>query len=265
MVIDSLGNVGIGIVAPTSKFHINGTSASFLNLTSFLAPSMTNNQKNYHWFGKSTAAIEGFNFVYNENSTAANRYFSIQDNNTLPGASTGSLVFSNSRIGINNLTPSAPFALDIGGSLVAGTNAGFKGYINTWAANGETPAGALFGTYSDGSVVLFPSLVNVQSGLKVVIAYYHASTVKSAVEVANGTNSLLLMKGSGNVGIGTTTPAASAVLDIVSTTKGFLPPRMTTTQKNAIATPAEGLVVYDLTLHKLCIYTGAAWEVITSL
>ncbi len=36
-----------------------------------------------------------------------------------------------------------------------------------------------------------------------------------------------------NVGIGTTTPAASAQLDVSSATKGFLPPRMTTTQRNA--------------------------------
>jgi len=40
---------------------------------------------------------------------------------------------------------------------------------------------------------------------------------------------------------------------------------MTTTQKNAISTPAEGLVLYDTTLNKLCVYTGAAWETITSV
>ncbi|MFT4801086.1 MAG: hypothetical protein ACI93N_000851, partial [Flavobacteriaceae bacterium] len=48
------------------------------------------------------------------------------------------------------------------------------------------------------------------------------------------------------VGIGTTTPDASAVLEIESTTKGFLLPRMTLAQINAIATPAEGLMVYCL-------------------
>ena len=57
---------------------------------------------------------------------------------------------------------------------------------------------------------------------------------------------------------------ASAILQADSTTKGFLPPRMTTTQKNAMATPAAGLVVYDTTLNKLCVYT-TAWETITSL
>jgi len=40
---------------------------------------------------------------------------------------------------------------------------------------------------------------------------------------------------------------------------------MTTTQKNAVATPAAGLVVFDTTLGKLCVYTGSAWQTITSV
>jgi hypothetical protein len=58
--------------------------------------------------------------------------------------------------------------------------------------------------------------------------------------------------------------SASAFLQIDSTTQGFLPPRMTTTQKNAISSPATGLMVFDTTLGKVCVYTGAAWETITS-
>ncbi|MFA4902878.1 MAG: hypothetical protein WC600_09045 [Desulfobaccales bacterium] len=68
----------------------------------------------------------------------------------------------------------------------------------------------------------------------------------------------------GSVGIGTTSPSAAALLHLSSTTKGFLPPAMATAQKNAIGTPPAGLVVYDSTLNKLCVYTGAAWETITS-
>lgn len=68
----------------------------------------------------------------------------------------------------------------------------------------------------------------------------------------------------GNVIIGTNVRTASAILSIASTTQGFLPPRMTTAQKNAIATPAAGLVVYDTDLNKLCVYT-TAWETITSV
>jgi hypothetical protein len=60
-------------------------------------------------------------------------------------------------------------------------------------------------------------------------------------------------------------PPASAEMAVTSTTRGFLPPRMTTTQKNAISTPATGLVLYDTTLNKLAVYTGSAWETVTSL
>jgi hypothetical protein len=69
----------------------------------------------------------------------------------------------------------------------------------------------------------------------------------------------------GNLTIGGSTIDASSQLEVRSVTKGFLPPRMTTTQKNAIASPASGLVVYDTTLGKLCVRGAAAWETITSL
>jgi hypothetical protein len=51
----------------------------------------------------------------------------------------------------------------------------------------------------------------------------------------------------------------SSILSLDSTTKGFLPPRMTTTQKNAIASPATGLQVYDTTLNQMSYYNGTTW------
>lgn len=47
------------------------------------------------------------------------------------------------------------------------------------------------------------------------------------------------------VGVGTTTPDASAQMDITSTNKGFLIPRMTLAQRNDISSPASGLLVYQ--------------------
>ena len=58
---------------------------------------------------------------------------------------------------------------------------------------------------------------------------------------------------------------ASAILTATSTTRGFLPPRMTTVQKAAIGAPLAGLIVYDTNLAKLCVWTGAAWETVTSV
>ena len=66
------------------------------------------------------------------------------------------------------------------------------------------------------------------------------------------------------VGIGIATPAASAQLDVTSTTKGFLPPRMTTTQRNAISTPATGLVIFNTTTNGLEFKSSSGWVSLTT-
>jgi len=63
-----------------------------------------------------------------------------------------------------------------------------------------------------------------------------------------------------NVGIGTATPDGSAKLDIVSTGSGLLIPRMTAAQKNAIATPATGLLIYQTNAPAgFYYYDGSQW------
>tara|TARA_R110000824_G_scaffold44960_1_gene130503 strand:+ start:58 stop:1593 length:1536 start_codon:yes stop_codon:yes gene_type:complete len=61
------------------------------------------------------------------------------------------------------------------------------------------------------------------------------------------------------VGIGAAPNEASAILEIETTTRGFLPPRMNTTQQNAISSPAAGLMLYNTTTNKLMVYNGSAW------
>jgi hypothetical protein len=69
---------------------------------------------------------------------------------------------------------------------------------------------------------------------------------------------------SGGVYVNTSSVSASAILQADSTTKGFLPPRMTSVERNAIGTLVAGLMVYDTTTNKLYVYTNA-WEQITSI
>jgi hypothetical protein len=62
------------------------------------------------------------------------------------------------------------------------------------------------------------------------------------------------------IGIGSTNPPhASAALDVNSTTKGFLVPRMTTAQRNAIASPSIGLQIFDTTTNSFWYFNGTAW------
>jgi hypothetical protein len=68
----------------------------------------------------------------------------------------------------------------------------------------------------------------------------------------------------GNIGIGATNPTSSAKLEVSSTTSGFLPPRMTTSQRNLISSPVAGLMIYNTNSNKLNFYNGAAWQEVTS-
>ncbi len=79
--------------------------------------------------------------------------------------------------------------------------------------------------------------------------------------ILSGTNTY---NTTGNVGIGTATPNASALLDLTSTTKAFLPPRMTTAQRNAISPVTAGLVIYNTTINQLETYTGSGWSALYS-
>lgn len=67
------------------------------------------------------------------------------------------------------------------------------------------------------------------------------------------------------VGIGTTTPHASSQLEISSTIGGLLIPRMTQAQRTAIASPANGLLVYQTDASTgFWYYNGASWTTFTS-
>ncbi|MFZ1676209.1 MAG: FG-GAP repeat protein [Saprospiraceae bacterium] len=61
------------------------------------------------------------------------------------------------------------------------------------------------------------------------------------------------------VGVGTNAPASSSIIDIQSTAKGALLPRMTTMQRKAIVGPVTGLMVFDLDKQAIYIYDGAKW------
>ena len=119
------------------------------------------------------------------------------------------------------------------------------------------------GTISPSSVLdvvsanAVTALTVTQSGVGDILDIKDGST--SVFKIVDGGNVTI----AGSVGIGGAS-AASAALDITSTTKGFLPPRMTTAQRDAIASPATGLVIYNTSTNKLNFYNGTAWEQVTS-
>ena len=148
-----------------------------------------------------------------------------------------------------------------GASLLFAKTRGASATDLTAAANGDTIGSVSFGG-SDGTAI------QARGGFTGFIdGAVSAGNVPTAFSITTGTTSgteRMRITSAGLMGIGTGTPASSAIVDVTSTTLGFKFPVMTTTQKNAIVGPVAGLVIFDSTLAKLCVYSGSAWQTITS-
>ena len=162
-------------------------------------------------------------------------------------------------VGVGISTPSARLHIKGSGSTSATTSLLVQNSAGTEMlkvrddGNIAIFTGRIFDGVNNEKAFYFDGNTNVASNYQSVsLRVYDGTAYASGLEVV----------GSGSesrVGIGTTSPNASAKLQLDSTTKGFLPPRMTTTQKNAISAIA-GLVVYDSTTNKLQCYNGSTWN-----
>ena len=139
-------------------------------------------------------------------------------------------------------------------------------------------AGTIGGTITKGSTLyLFGVYPTTSTGGTVTFTEYAGLRIGNLTEwtggpLPNNTVSLTNRWGiyqegdtdpnyfAGSVGIGVATNDASAKLQVDSTTKGFLPPRMTNVQMNAIVSPAAGLIVYNTTDNKHYGYNGTTWN-----
>lgn len=68
----------------------------------------------------------------------------------------------------------------------------------------------------------------------------------------------------GNIGIGTSTPDNSAILDVSSSNKGVLYPRLSTPERDAITSPAIGLIIFNKDCETLNIFTSIGWKPINT-
>ena len=160
----------------------------------------------------------------------------------------------------------------VGVTCLAGSNAGLNsphtGQIIALRVSTQSQAvGAGFtwrgtGAATYSSAVIDP-IINQQAGATGnVFGIDYNPTLTSLL----GAHYAMLIR-SGQVGIGTATPAASALVDITSTTSGLLPPRMTTAQRDAIASPADGLIIFctdctatDASTGVSQTYSSSAWR-----
>jgi hypothetical protein len=156
---------------------------------------------------------------------------------------------------------------NIGITQASSSSNGFLSSIDWNTFNGKQNTITLTTTGTSGAATLVGATLNIPQYQSVLtnpvtgtgtINYLSKFTGTSAIG-----NSLLFDNGSG-VGLGTASINASALFQMDSTTRGFLPPRMTAAQRGAISAPADGLLVIQTDgVRGLYIYINSTWRAVT--
>ena len=171
----------------------------------------------------------------------------------------------NTAVGYNsgfNITTSSQNALLGYESLSNNTTGNYNIAIGSSAGrfiSGLSTANVLCGS-SIFIGALTQALANNQTN-QIVIGHSAVGLGSNSVVLGNDSITKTALKG--QIAIGTTSPVTTAKVQIDSTNQGFLPPRMTTAQMNAIVSPAVGLTIYNTDLSTICFYT-TAWQKVTS-
>lgn len=267
-----IGNNAIGNGTNTVTIGDTTVTENYLNCslklnaaTKTYATGNLTNQKFSELFSNTAAFVgastitNSFNLYVNEvtagtNATITNNYGIGCTNLYIKSRSTST---SNKALHVRNTAQSSDFLYVRGdgytfiGDVQVGNGLG-SGTFHVYGNQGQTSD--IVRIFSANSVNIF----EFRQASNNALMYLRSSTGTLGVQLtgqSGGTNYI-----DGVVSIGSTTSVTSAVMNVDSTTKGFLPPRMTTTQKNAIATPAAGLIVYDTTTNKACCYDGTIWN-----
>jgi hypothetical protein len=232
---------GVGTSAPGSPLEINSASLGFGSTIASFASTIQD--VGIGIASSNASAQTSIRFFHPTNSYRIWMYggSNLAFVNTYNGSVPQFTMFGSGNFGIGTGTTDAGFKLNVNGTArvqgaltVLGNGTIFSSTNNTWFHSAS--GGTQIIDYYNGFVFQNAGQVNIKASFSGNIRF-----LRDCIFGTDGANN------------------ASAQLQIDSTTKGFLPPRMTTTQRNAIASPAAGLMVYDTTLNAMFYFNGTIW------
>jgi hypothetical protein len=241
-------SVGVGTNAPHASAMLDVTSTT----KGILLPRMTSAQRT------AIASPAAGLMVYETTSASTwiyngSGWVQLGSGGASPWIASGNNIYnSNSgNVGIGTSTNiNAPLTIK-GNTIITYTNG------NDLVNGGNLAVLKLMGANTGSGVVYF---LKPDSSIGATISY---SSFNNNLQLRQGVNNgQLTLDDNGNVGIGTSSPVASAALHINSTTKGLLIPRMTTADRFNITSPANGLMVFDTDYGQIYQYANSGWKTI---
>lgn len=246
-------NVSIGSVSDAGyKLDVNGTARVTLPLQVDSRSIKTANSVAGYYFQGSALWLGSFPC---DVTTGSPSVYDQYTNKVIIGNTSWGTNVNNNIISIG--MSQAGSITTYGGILIGNTsalhNAGYRHDLNIVIGHGSGMG--FTGLFNTGKNIVIGNSSQTTSSPNAnkltIIGNDISSDLANAVILGETTQSVMIGSYSGL--------SASAKVQIDSITKGFLPPRMTTTQKNAISTPVAGLMVYDNTTNVPNYYNGAVW------
>jgi len=230
--------LGIGTATPTGRFHVKGSIASEI------------------FKAESTIAALYAQFVSSDGACEFGIYTDALYFQPLTSLANGTRFLNGANTIIMQLAQTGNVLIN------TTTDAGFKLDVNGTARVQDNFQVGTGTTYVSGFVFrpTTTQTMEIWNGVAVQIRLWREGNNSLSFASSGNTYSANLSSAGLYIGGGNANSKNdSAMLQADSTTRGFLPPRMTTTQKNAIASPATGLMVYDTTLNLISVYNGTTW------
>jgi hypothetical protein len=218
MRITAAGNVGIGTTSPATKIQISDATNPIITLERVDA-NVTDNELMGQINFKST----------DTNDANSNAYINAIREVSVVSQVPMALTFGT---GVS-ATVTERMRITSAGNVGIGTSSPSSAFTTTLSINSSNSQGIVFRQNDVDRGYIYAGSVGT----------YVGSNAGAVVFNSNDTERMRLTSG-GSLVVGGTTADASAIVQITSTTKGFLPPVMTGAQAEAIATPADGLLVY---------------------
>jgi hypothetical protein len=215
--------IGTNVVGLYNLDVSGGFRASSNTLSDFV---FTGSNANYTSVAINNTATNGRNWLIGAGATSGtvgNSNFFIYD---ATSGNTRLVINSSGYLGLNKVNPSYPLDLSTATNALGGLSSGGSVLVSAFFGNGF-----YIGKQSTTDAIVFAMFSQQQP---YIWAGWNGTTILERMRLTETSNLLL----------GTSTDVASSILTLSSTTKGFLPPRMTNAQRIAISTPAVGLIVY---------------------